>query len=74
MGRKLRYLNWNADAEMGDIAQWAEHQTSNMKTLGLSPWWGRDRKFSFPSKSTLVQTCLCPTPVPKFCAHIKDPN
>ena len=65
----------------GDIAQWLMRRNSNPKTLhGFDPLAGQGEKQSFcsPSESTLVQTCLCLTPLRLYGthphrAHVKDP-
>ena len=53
------------------IAQWLEHQNSNLKNLSSIPWWGRVTTgvFFYPSESTLVQTCLCLTPLHVYGTH-----
>ena len=41
-----------------------ERRNSNPKTLGSIPWRGEgERQFFYPSEATLVQICLCLTPL-----------
>ena len=60
---------------MGDVAQWLESQNSNLKTVFDRLAGQGERQFFCPSESTLVQTCLCLTPLhvygtlPNLCAH-----
>ena len=58
------------------MAQWVESRNSNPKTLGSIPWRGQgELQFFCPSEATLVQTCLCLTPLlvydtnPNVCAR-----
>ena len=47
-----------------DVAQWLESRNSNPKTLGSIPWRGGvTNSFFCLSESSLVQTCLCLTPL-----------
>ena len=46
-------------AKAGDVAQWLEHQNSNLRALGSIPWWGRLRDhFSVPP-SQLLRRLVC---------------
>ena len=67
---------------MGDVAQWLRLRESELKFKdpGFDPLVGQvEGQFSRPSESTLVQTCLCLTPLcvygtpPNICEHVKDP-
>ena len=64
------------------LAQWFESRNSNPKTLGPIPWRIKVRYsvcFFCSSESTLVQNCLCLTPLrvcmarTQSCTHVKDP-